>query len=95
MVRKMASYQVKPEMVTAIEAAIGEFVTAILEAEPGTTYTAYRIHGENCFVHFMAFPDQDAEESHQTAAYTLKFVQVLYPNCEIQPQFFDLDLISS
>jgi quinol monooxygenase YgiN len=90
----MVTYRVKSGQIGAVEAAIRQFVAAIAISEPGTTYDAYRIQGEDRFVHFMAFPDPAAEKAHQTAPYTLQFVEVLYPNCEIKPQFFDLDPIS-
>lgn len=47
------------------------------------------------FVHLMAFSDQSDEERHQTAPYTMDFVEVLYPNCEEQPVFTDLRPIRS
>ena len=90
MIRKIAKYKVRREALAAVEAAIHEFVTAISQAEPDTTYTAFRTGDETTFIHFMEFPDSKAETHHQKAPYTLKFVEVLYPKCEIQPEFTDL-----
>ncbi|MEX0647324.1 MAG: hypothetical protein WD139_06035 [Balneolaceae bacterium] len=35
----------------------------------------------------MAFPDETAQKLHQTADYTKKFVDILYPHCEKEPEF--------
>jgi quinol monooxygenase YgiN len=43
----------------------------------------------------MGFPDSQAEAQHQKAPHTLEFVEALYPNCEVQPRFTDLELIES
>jgi hypothetical protein len=43
----------------------------------------------------MSFPDEATETEHRKADYTLKFVEALYPNCEVQPEFTDLSLMAS
>ena len=43
----------------------------------------------------MSFPDGGAERTHQTADYTQRFVDVLYPNCEVRPHFTDLKMVGS
>jgi hypothetical protein len=73
---------VKKAEVTALEQAIIEFVAAVTHNEPHTVCIAHQAGDGVSFIHFMAFPDQDAEKNHQTAAYTMKFVEVLYPRCE-------------
>ena len=45
------------------------------------------------FFHVMAFPDEDAEEAHRTAAHTMRFVEELYPRCEEEPIFHTLTLV--
>ena len=93
--RKIAEYKVKPDKVAEAERAIKAFVTAIAVEEPDTLYVAYRKVDGVSFIHFMAFPDQGAEKVHQQAPYTMQFVEVLYPNCEVQPRFTDLTLVGS
>ncbi len=95
MIRKVVQYKVKKVEVRAVEQAIIEFVAAVTQNEPHTFYEAYQGGDGVSFIHFMAFPDQDAAKKHQTAAYTLKFVEVLYPRCEAAPTFTDLKLVRS
>ncbi len=94
MIRKVAQYEVKKVEVRVVEQAIIEFVAAITQNEPHTFYEAYQGGDGVSFIHFMAFPDQDAEK-HMTATYTMKFVGVLYPQCEAAPIFTDLKLVRS
>jgi hypothetical protein len=35
------------------------------------------------------------KQKHQRAPYTLRFVEALYPNCEVEPSFTDLIMIQS
>ncbi len=95
MIRKVAQYKVKKAEVRAVEQAIIDFVAAVTQNERHTFYEAYQGGDGVSFIHFMAFPDQDAEKEHQTAAYTMKFVDVLYPRCEAAPTFTDLKLVRS
>jgi len=95
MIRKVAQYKVKKVEVTAVEQAIIEFVAAITQNEPHTFYEAYQGGDGVSFIHFMAFPDQDAENQHMAAIYTTKFVEVLSPQCEAAPIFTDLKLVRS
>ena len=94
MIRKFTQYKVKEGKLIEVEKAIQAFVNAIAQEEPNTHYAAYRTEDPTVFVHTMAFPDAAAEELHQQADYTLKFVDALYPNCEEPPRFHDLTLIS-
>ncbi len=94
-IRKIAEYRVKLGKIGEAEQAIKAFVAAIAAEEPQTIYSAYRKDDGLSFIHFMAFPNQEAETTHQRAAYTLKFVEALYPNCEEQPRFTDLTLVHS
>lgn len=95
MIRKVVRYQVKEAELRPVEQAITEFVDAIAQNEPYTVYEAYQSDDGVSFVHFMSFPNQEAEEKHQTATYTMKFVEVLYPRCEAAPVFTDLKLVRS
>jgi quinol monooxygenase YgiN len=95
MIAKIVHYKVKPEALPRVLEAIRTFVTAIRVNEPGTCYDAYQ-HSEDpfSFVHTMQFPDKAGEKAHQAAFYTQVFVEVLYPNCEILPEFKDLSHIA-
>lgn len=94
MIRKITQYKVKEDKLIEVENAIQRFVNAIAQAEPETHYAAYRTEVPTDFIHTMAFKDEAAETQHQQADYTLRFVEVLYPNCEEQPRFRDLTLVS-
>lgn len=95
MIRKVAQYKVKKAELKIVEQAIIEFVDAIAQNELHTVCEAYQGGDEISFIHFMSFPDQDAEKRHQTAAHTMRFVDVLYPRCEVAPTFTDLKLVRS
>lgn len=75
--------------------AIREFVEAIARHEPHTFYEAYEAADGVSFLHLMAFPDEAAEKNHQTAPHAMKFVESLYPRCEVQPAFAGLALVRS
>ncbi len=95
MIRKVAQYKVKKVEVRAVEQAIIEFVAAITQNEPHTFYEAYQSGDGVSFIHFMAFPDQDAEKKHLAAIYTMKVAEVLSPRCEAAPTFTGLKLVRS
>jgi quinol monooxygenase YgiN len=93
MIIKIVEYTIKEKALAEVLAAIEVFVRAVREHESGGFYEAYR-KGETLeFVHLMKFPDSKAEETHMNAVYTNVFVKVLYPNCEKEPVFIDLDAI--
>ena len=86
MIKIMVRYRVKSDEVETVREAIGEFVDAIAEHEPNTIYGSLLADDGVSFVHAMAFPDAEAEESHRTADHTKRFVEVLYPRCDQEPQ---------
>lgn len=88
-------YRVKADKVDQILDVIQEFLSGIKENEPNTSYVAYQLsEDEQEFVHFMRFADSKARDYHQSAPHTKQFVQQLYPECEREPKFTDLNLIS-
>ncbi len=95
MIRKVVQYKVKKVEVRAVEQAIIEFVAAVTQNEPHTFYETYQGGDGVSFIHFMAFPDQDAEKKHVAAIYTMKFAEVLFPRWEAAPTFTDLKLVRS
>ena len=90
MIHKMVKYKVNREALAEVESANIDFVEAINASEPNTVYTVYRTGDETVLYHTMTFPSLAEEAIHQEAAYTKEFVKILYPNCEIVPQFEDL-----
>ena len=95
MIKKMVRYRVKADEVEAVRKAIGEFVDAMAEHEPNTIYGSLQADDGVSFVHAMAFPDAEAEEFHGTAEHTKRFVEVLYPKCDQEPQFTTFKVIGS
>jgi quinol monooxygenase YgiN len=92
---KVVHYQVKQAELGTAKQAILEFVNAITQDEPQTVYEAFAQADGVSFVHFMSFRDEAAEKYHQSAPHTMKFVEVLYPRCEVAPQFTDLTLVGT
>lgn len=90
MVTKIAEYLVKPDKLETVLPAIKTFVEAVQREEPNTHYKAYQRGRTFAFVHLMEFPDGVAEEAHKSAPYTMRFVEVVYPCCEQEPQFIDI-----
>lgn len=87
MIRKIAQFRIKEGLEEETHQVIGTFVEAIVANEPKTDYVSYQLGDSRDFIHYMAFPDEEAENFHRNAPYTLKFVEALYPNCEVLPTF--------
>jgi quinol monooxygenase YgiN len=95
MINKIAEFKVKAEKLEECRKAIAEFVEAT-KSEPGTLrYEAFVKEDGVSFVHFMQFKDEEAEKFHQKTPHVQKFVEVLYPNCEIEPRFTELKEVSN
>lgn len=90
MIRRVAEYTIREGELEVVEEAVRRFVAAVRSQEPATTYEAYRLGDGLSFLHFMAFPDEEAERAHQRAQYTTDFVDVLYPHCLEAPRFTEL-----
>lgn len=95
MICKLAHYRIKPGTEPEVLDAVREFVGAVRDAEPCTTYRAYQLDDRRSFVHYMVFPDAHAEERHQQAAYTQRFVERLSPRCEAQPAFNRIETVAA
>ena len=90
MVSKLVRYNVRSDEVEAVIAAIKEFLLAIANSEPETRYNVLQLVDEVSFIHTMRFPSPLADEQHQKAQYTLKFVNALYPRCQEAPEFIEV-----
>ena len=93
MIIKIVEYEIKEGKLQVVKAAIEKFTKTIQSHEPQTFYEAYQREDSLEFVHIMKFPDAAAEEAHKGAEYTQDFVKILYPRCEIKPQFTNLTTI--
>jgi quinol monooxygenase YgiN len=78
-----------------VERAIKEFVRSVARNEPSTRYVAYKHATRSSYVHYMTFADAAAEDKHRNAAYTKKFIDVLYPLCDAGPTFSGLSVVAS
>lgn len=91
MIIKIAEFKVKREKLHICLTAISKFVGNVHEKESDTlAYDAYQKEDGISFIHFMNFKDEKAEAHHRKTAYVKRFVEILYPNCEIPPVFTDL-----
>ena len=95
MISKYVTYKIKASEIDTVVHAVQMFVQAIKENESNTKYTAYQAADKVSFMHTMVFSDEAAESNHRQAEHTLKFVEVVYPRCEIQPVFYDLTLLAN
>jgi quinol monooxygenase YgiN len=95
MICKLARYQIRPGTEPEVLEAVREFVSAVRDAEPCTTYRAYQLDDRLSFVHYMVFPDAQAEEQHRQAAYTQRFVDRLYSCCEADPVFNRIETVAA
>ena len=95
-IHMMAIYQVKIDKVDEVRLAVAEFIEAVKENEAGTLfYESYQGKGDLSFFHLMTFEDSVAEELHRQTPHMTTFVQKLYPNCEDEPSFVELELVGS
>jgi quinol monooxygenase YgiN len=95
MIYKIVRYKMKLGRGAVAVEALKDFVAGIAADEPETFYEAYQAEDGVSFVNMMRFPDETAEKYHQSAPHTMKFVEILYPNCEEMPVFTTLNLVKS
>ena len=90
MIYKKVEYKVHPQKREDIIKAIQEFLNEIKLNERFTRYEIFETGDEGEFVHFMHFKDEESEQEHRNAEYTLKFVKTIYPTCLKEPEFINL-----
>jgi quinol monooxygenase YgiN len=84
-------YRVKANKLTKMMQVIQEFINAAQADDHVSLYRGYQYKTDPArFVHLMEFTSQENEQAHSNSNYTKKFVEVLYPNCEVQPKFEEL-----
>ena len=93
-----AHYQIRPDAVSDVVAAIEEFVAYLTEAEPGLTmYKAWQqLDDPTKFVHLFTFHDEAAHELHGTSEAVRRFESVYQPALVGGPVVFtDYRLVAS
>jgi len=91
------SFKVKREHIEEAKKIITDFINQIKNEEPGTLfYKCFQEKSdETSFIHVMSFQNEDAEETHRHSEHVKSFVNKLYPMCEKEPEFSELNLICS
>lgn len=92
-ITRIARYTIPEQNREEVDAAIEEFLVAIRRNEPETEYRAFRESNGRGYVHMMSFPDQAGEQRHRSSPWTERFVEKLYPRCDVEPVFTDLEEI--
>ena len=93
-----AHYQVKPEAVDKVKAAIVEFIDYVGRNEPGSQmYAAWQQKDDPTrFVHLFEFADADAHRAHGSSPAVRRFEEVYQPDLASGPVVFtDYLLIAS
>lgn len=94
MIFRTARYTVDPGCIQEATEAIEAFVAAVADREDRTRiYQAYRV-GDRSFLHVMAFEDEAAEAAHRVRPHTSEFVSRLYPLCQDEPVFDDVEPVA-
>jgi quinol monooxygenase YgiN len=85
-----AHYQVKPDAVTKVKAAITEFVEYVRDNEPGTWfYVSWQAEDDpSQFVHLFTFEDEKAHARHGDSEAVKKFESVYQPELVGGPVVF-------
>lgn len=85
-----AHYQVRPEAVDRVKAAIAEFVAYVAANEPGSQfYAAWQEKDDPTkFVHLFTFADEAAHETHGGSAAVKAFEEVYTPVLTAGPVVF-------
>lgn len=96
-IRQLAFYEVRPEALGQVLAAIKEFVGYLRHNEPGTLrYEVWQEPGNPTrFVHIFVFRDAEADRIHSESAQVKKFAGILYPHCLEPVKFVDYQQIES
>jgi quinol monooxygenase YgiN len=87
MISKVVRYKIKASEERVVVKALYEFVDAVSAHEPDTHYEIFQLEDGVSFIHTLRFKDAAAEQNHQNAGYTSRFVTLLYPACETPPEY--------
>jgi quinol monooxygenase YgiN len=96
-IRQLAHYEVHPEALEQVLAAIKEFVAYIRLNEPGTLRYEVWQQRENParFVHIFVFCDVEADRIHSESPQVKQFASILYPQCLAPVEFIDYRQVAS
>ncbi len=96
-IRQLARYQIRPEALDRVLAAIREFVAYVRKNEKGTLrYEVWQEQNDPTrFVHIFLFRDAEADRIHSESAEVKKFASILYPECLAPVEFIDYQQIAS
>ena len=85
-----ATYQVKPDSVQRVKAAIDKFTHYVKENEPGTQlYLAWQDKNDlTKFIHFFIFADEKAQEIHSNSDAVKQFESIYSPELVNGPVLF-------
>jgi len=92
MIYKMVTFRVKSEKIQDVLTAVEALENGICSHEPDTLrYESFQKRDDpGAFVHIMIFRNPAAEEQHRNSAHVKAFTKLLYPVCEILPEFSEL-----
>jgi quinol monooxygenase YgiN len=96
-IRQLARYQVHPEALEKVLAAIHEFVAYVCANESGTMrYEVWQERDDPTrFVHIFIFKDTEADKLHSESPEVKKFASTLYPECLKPVEFIDYRQVTS
>ena len=90
-IHELARYEVRPESIDEVLAAIHEFVAHVRANEPGAL--RYEVWQEQArptrFVHIFVWRDEEANRIHGQSDAVKKFAGILYPNCLAPVEFVE------
>ena len=88
-IRELARYEIRPDAIEEVLAAIHEFVAYIRSAEDGALrYEVWQEAEQPArFVHQFVWRDEEANRIHGKSAAVRKFAGILYPKCLAPVEF--------
>jgi quinol monooxygenase YgiN len=90
-IHELARYEVRPESLPEVLAAIHEFVAYVRANEAGAL--RYEVWQESehptRFVHLFVWRDEDANRVHGESEAVKKFAGILYPKCLAPVEFIE------
>ena len=90
-IHELARYEVRPESIDEVLAAIHEFVAYVGANEPGAL--RYEVWQEQArptrFVHIFVWRDEEANRIHGQSDAVKKFAGILYPKCLAPVEFIE------
>ena len=96
-IHELARYEVRPESIDEVLAAIHEFVAHVRANEPGAL--RYEVWQEQArptrFVHIFVWRDEEANRIHGQSDAVKKFAGILYPKCLAPVEFIEYQQVDS